>query len=190
MVATMMRAVDPHASRWADADFESLSWHDCTIHSMGLDQDGEYQSDLVIDLDFLMEWLPTPEGTYKFQMAPALLRFHNVDKLVIRTLLDYKQAMQISEVTRLRREDQGYTNYHWTIKLHTYPGRQSQIEFDATGFSQELIAQPLVSNRQSLPLGERQRMIRGNGEPAASPNGGPATQLGNSGVMEGPPSVS
>jgi hypothetical protein len=28
------------------------------------------------------------------------------------------------------------------------------------------------------------------GEPAASPNGGPATLLGNSGVTEGPPSVS
>ena len=29
-----------------------------------------------------------------------------------------------------------------------------------------------------------------NVEPSASPNGGPATQLGNSGVTEGPPSVS
>ena len=27
-------------------------------------------------------------------------------------------------------------------------------------------------------------------EPAAAPNGGPATQLGNSGASEGPPSVS
>jgi Immunity protein 53 len=29
-----------------------------------------------------------------------------------------------------------------------------------------------------------------NGEPTASPNGGPATRLGNSGVRGGPPSVS
>ena len=29
-----------------------------------------------------------------------------------------------------------------------------------------------------------------NAEPCAAPNGGPATQLGNSGVTEGPPSVS
>jgi hypothetical protein len=28
------------------------------------------------------------------------------------------------------------------------------------------------------------------GEPGAAPNGGPATQLGNSNVTEGPPSVS
>ncbi len=31
---------------------------------------------------------------------------------------------------------------------------------------------------------------RGITEPCAAPNGGPATQLGNSGVTEGPPSVS
>ena len=31
---------------------------------------------------------------------------------------------------------------------------------------------------------------RRNAEPCAAPNGGPATQLGNSGVTEGPPSVS
>jgi hypothetical protein len=34
------------------------------------------------------------------------------------------------------------------------------------------------------------RMFGRNAEPGAAPNGGPATPLGNSGVMEGPPSVS
>ena len=176
----MTSPTNPRVSRWTDADFESLSWHDCTIHSMGLDQDGEYQSDLVIDLDFLMEWLPSPEGAFSFRVAPALLRFHNVDKLVIHTLLDYKQPMEISEVTRLRRDDPGYANFHWIIKLHTYPGRVNQIEFDATGFSQELTAQPIITNGQSLQLGERLQMIRENGEPGAASNGSPARQSGNS----------
>ena len=186
----MMRPANTPVSRWTDADFESLSWHDCTIHSMGLDQDGESQNDLVLDLDFLMEWLPAPEGTFRFRVAPALLRFHNVDKLAIHTLLDYKQSMDISEVTRLRRDDPGYTNFHWVIKLHTYPGRANQVEFDATGFSQELTAQPIITDGQSFQLGERLQMIRENGEPGAAPNGGPATQSGNSEVTEGPPSVS
>jgi len=34
------------------------------------------------------------------------------------------------------------------------------------------------------------RLLRGNIEPCAAPNGGPATQLGDSGATEGPPSVS
>jgi hypothetical protein len=34
------------------------------------------------------------------------------------------------------------------------------------------------------------RQMRRTAEPNAAPNGGPATQLANSGVTEGPPSVS
>lgn len=184
-----MRASDTQLPKWTNADFDSLSWHDCTIHSIGLDQDGDYQSDLVIDLDFLLEWLPTPEGAFQFRLAPALLRFHNVDKLVIRTLLDYKQPMEISEITRFLRDDPGYANFHWIIKLHTYPGRENQIEFDATGFSQELTAQPVLTHRQSLHLDERLRRIREKGEPDTAPSGGSATQAGNSGVGKGSPSV-
>lgn len=37
---------------------------------------------------------------------------------------------------------------------------------------------------------QRQIMSIRNSEPGAAPNGGPATQSGNSGVTEGPPSVS
>ena len=40
-----------------------------------------------------------------------------------------------------------------------------------------------------LFLGRRPARTQ-NGEPTAAPNGGPATRLGNSGVTEGPPSVS
>jgi hypothetical protein len=36
----------------------------------------------------------------------------------------------------------------------------------------------------------RRQMQVGNAEPGAPPNGGPATPFGNSGVAEGPPSVS
>ena len=37
---------------------------------------------------------------------------------------------------------------------------------------------------------EAQRALKRIAEPGAAPNGGPATQLGDSGVTEGPPSVS
>ena len=148
-------------SKWADADFESLSWHDCTVHSIGLDQNaGEYQCDLLLDLDFLVEWILVGDGTLQFRVAPALLRFCGVDKLAIHTRLDYMQPMQISEVTRSRRDEPGQTNYHWTIKLHTYPGRENQIEFDALCFSQQLTGRTVVTGRQSLSSAERRELIR------------------------------
>jgi hypothetical protein len=137
---------------------------------MGLDQDGEYQSDFLIDLDFILEWIPEAAGTFQFRIAPAVLRFQNADKLVIKTMLDYKESMQISEITRVRRDDPGFNNYHWTIKLHTFPGRENQIEFDATGFLQETTGQPVVSHHQSLRLVERLKIIRETGEQDAPPN--------------------
>lgn len=176
----MMHPASIQRSRWTEADFDSLSWHDCTIHSISLDQDGEDQSDFLIDLDFITEWLPGPDNTFRFRVAPALLRFQNADKIVIHTLLDFKQAMQISEIARGKRVDPGFTNFHWVIKLHTYPGQENYLEFDATGFCQQLSAQPIITTRQSLQFGERLRMMRGDSEPGAPPNGGPATPLGNS----------
>jgi len=94
-------------------------------------------------------------GAYKFSIAPALLRFQSVDKLTIHMLLDYKEAMQISEITRSRSNDPNFTNYHWTIKLHSYFGRESYIEFNAPAFSQVLTSQPILTNRQNLSMAER-----------------------------------
>jgi hypothetical protein len=92
LFGTKMIPVETNRTKWTEADFESLSWHDCTIHSLGLDQDGKYQSDLLIDLDFLLEWLLTASGIIEFRVAPALLRFHGVDQLVIRTLMQPLQG--------------------------------------------------------------------------------------------------
>jgi len=127
-----------------------MSWHDCTIHALRFDQDGEYQSDLVLDLDYILEWLSTPSGPYKFRVAPALLRFQNVDNLRIRAARRFKQAAQIIEIIR--------TGSHWQIRLDAYPSQESsEIEFDATGFVQELSRPPVVVSRQWLTWSERQR---------------------------------
>jgi uncharacterized membrane protein YhaH (DUF805 family) len=59
-----------------------------------------------------------------------------------------------------------------------------------------VIAIPYVSIFLLLFAGEKGSNVYGPDptqkvvEPGAAPNGGPATQLGNSGVTEGPPSVS
>jgi hypothetical protein len=134
---------------WNDADFEAMGWHDCTIHALRFDQDGQYQSDLVLDLDYIFEWLLTPAGSYNFRVAPALLRFQNVDNLRIRMALRFKQTAQINEVTR--------SASHWLIGFRGYPNQEiSGIEFDATGYIQELSRSPIVVSRQCLTWSERQ----------------------------------
>ena len=48
-----------------------------------------------------------------------------------------------------------------------------------------------VADGEDLPKGGRDfEVTQTNFQPGAAPNGGPATRLGNSGVTEGPPSVS
>jgi len=49
----------------------------------------------------------------------------------------------------------------------------------------EAFVERVTTSELRLPLS-----IWKEAEPSAAPNGGPATQLGNSGVTDGPPSVS
>lgn len=65
-------------------------------------------------------------------------------------------------------------------------------KFDSPGGRADgLLMSCFVSVFMVIPIGVWRRLLsRQNVEPGAPPNGGPATSLGSSGVMEGPPSVS
>lgn len=150
---------------WSDADFGEMSWHDCSIHSLALDQGGEYQSDLVLDLDYIVEWHKTGDRSLRFSVAPALLRFQNVDKLHIQMLLHFKQALEIYSIDCVPKEDKRFKSYHWTIKIQSYlEETDNRIEFDATGFVQELTAPPVMIETQSLTRQQREDMKNRNGE--------------------------
>jgi hypothetical protein len=68
----------------------------------------------------------------------------------------------------------------------------SGLDTDPKRLLQELeeFAKDLESSLRLYGLDWRGGAIERRAEPGASPNGGPATQLGNSSVTEGPPSVS
>lgn len=158
---------DQNASvtRCSDADFDKMSWHDCWIHCVALDQDGEYQSDLVLDLGYIVEWIETSDGSFLFRVAPALLRFQNVGKLHIHTRLEFKQPLEIYSIDRVRNERTSFRNCHWTIAIQSYSEEgDNRIEFDATGFVQELTASPVEIAAHSLTRREREEMKNRNGE--------------------------
>ncbi len=158
-------------TRWSDADFGEMSWHDCSIHALGLDQDGEYQSDLVLDLDYIVEWIKTGDGPLRFRVAPALLRFQNVDKLHIQTLLHFKEAFYIDAINCIAKEDKGVKSYHWTINIQSYSEEtDNRIEFDATGFVQELTRLSVVRETQNLTRQQREEMKKRNGEQENPPD--------------------
>jgi hypothetical protein len=65
-----------------EADFERLSWHDCHLWRLdvgaGDPDEGDWTSDLLLGIDFIVEWLCGVGGRAQFRIAPATLVFHGV----------------------------------------------------------------------------------------------------------------
>src|ERR1051326_2235548 len=63
------------------------SWHDDLIYGMHLrcadPMRNIWRSELVFDIDHIVEWVPQPGGGMQFLMAPAILVFHDVSDLAI-----------------------------------------------------------------------------------------------------------
>jgi hypothetical protein len=152
------------------ADFEKSSWHDCRIWSIeflvGDSDEDDWTSDLAFGIDYIVEWICGAEGGTKFRVAPARLVFHGVTDPTIK--LDWGSSgfqvapcdLTIDRIARGPVRDQKvYLHrcyYHWTVELH--PPVCGSIEFGAVDFSQSLLAEPIVSDRQYFSLRERSRL--------------------------------
>ena len=149
-------------TRWTEADFDEMTWHDCQVNAIALDQEGEWQNDLVLELDFIVEWLCGVDNRYRFRVAPAVLRFTNVDNLRLDLSLRFKQPLEVCAVERTDLRTTGYTNYHWVIKVQNYPDlKDNVIEFDAAGFTQELTGRTIETESQTLTGAERKQSKEG-----------------------------
>jgi hypothetical protein len=152
---------------WTEADFETLSWHDCHIWALELrpgdPERGDWRSDLLLHLDFITEWLCGLDGRAQFRIAPATLVFQGVTDLLINIdwgRSGFRTALHDVSIAHIERErvaeqfvylDRPY--YHWTIKLN-WP-QSGGISFGAVGFTQTLLAEPVLRDRQWLSTEER-----------------------------------
>lgn len=155
-----------------ETTFAKLSWHDCHIWGMefqtGDPDEDDWTSDVVFNIDYIVEWLCGVDGVTRFSVAPARLVFHGVTDLNV--AIDWgRSGFQVVPtnvfIDRIRREriaegeqkvflDQPY--YRWTIALSALT--KGSIEFGAVGFTQRLLAEPVVSKHQHLTLRERNRL--------------------------------
>ena len=154
-----------------EADFETLSWHDCHIWGLafhvGDPGEADWTSDLVLDIDFIVEWICGAQDRAQFRVAPATLAFHGVTDP--RIGIDwgnsgFRVALHGIAIDRIERErvadqkvflDRPY--YAWRIRLN-WP-EAGEITFGAVGFTQTLLAEPVVTDRQHLSLGERRALV-------------------------------
>jgi hypothetical protein len=71
-----------------NSDVESLpSWHDNLIYGIhwrcAEPDRGLWRSELVLDIDHILDWVPSRERCFTFLMAPAVLVFHDAGDLEI-----------------------------------------------------------------------------------------------------------
>lgn len=146
-----------YPNKWNDADFDGMSWHDNQVHGVRISNPREtYDCDLILDLDYLLEWIHRGE-TFDWLVAPATLTFHGVDNVKFDFQLSFRDDIQISSIERLDitpapEREMGLRIWHYTIKLQVQNGR---LSFDARGFDQGLRRAPRVLNRMKLDEAER-----------------------------------
>jgi len=155
--------METHAENDGSRDDDLVwRWHDNLIYAIRFDigepEKQDWRSDLVLDIDFIAEWLCEGSGKARFRVAPATLTFHDVADLQIS--IDHGDSegrtamseLSIDRVTRSRLA-RPFEFWRWTIHLNSPPG--GKITFCASGYSQMLRADPRVISEQRLPRRER-----------------------------------
>jgi hypothetical protein len=151
------------------AEFDAHHWHDDEIHAFELrvgDPDlDDWTSDLVLDIDHIVEWVRTEDGM-RFRVAPATLVFHGATDLRIE--IDaarggHSTSLMLPSISRVERErmvdqkvflDRPY--YRWRIVLNGTP--DGEISFGAVGFDETLRGEPLLVEQVRL---HRSRRVAG-----------------------------
>jgi hypothetical protein len=144
---------------WTDANFEEMSWHDNYIHGLQF-VEGEYGAgELILDLDYILEWTRSDSGRFQFKIAPATLTFREVTNLKLN--IDYQSIsaamgpFSIAGITQTHEKRERYTARIWKIELNFPVG---QLVFESSGFEQNLWGRTVLADQQVLAVAERKRI--------------------------------
>lgn len=139
--------------RWHTADFEAMQWHDVPVHGFRILADERGTAELVLDIDFILEWIRGDDDRFRFRIAQAVLQFHEVFGL--RFALDYvacSAGMSPFAIDRIERVplretvdgEDDFGPWRWRIDMNWPEGF---LEFESSGFSQwlvgDVVAQPM-----------------------------------------------
>ncbi|MFZ5635530.1 MAG: hypothetical protein ACOY82_02975 [Pseudomonadota bacterium] len=146
--------------RWYTADFDQLDWRDVRVHGFRIVEGARGDAELQLDVDFLLA-----RSEAGFRVAQTMLQFHDVSGL--RLSLDYvacsagMTAFVIDRIERTPLRDVGdaagdapgdFGPWRWRIAI-AWP--EGFLDFDATGFSQWLVGEPIEQDAPSLAPADR-----------------------------------
>jgi hypothetical protein len=136
---------------YTEADFGSMGWHDCHIHAIAFEPLPSEPGRFLLDIDYLVEWLPPDPGTrlLSAMISPATLVFDNASDVVA----DIDMTGWGFQPSILGLEREGPSEHGtWTWKLN---GDLFEISVRSRGFTQYLRREPVWSRGQRLSAGER-----------------------------------
>jgi NAD-dependent oxidoreductase involved in siderophore biosynthesis len=142
---------------WTVEHFEELSWHDCPVHGLAIEP-AEYGSgELVLDLDFIVAWLPPVDNHLNFRVAPATLTFHRISDLTISLNYAAVQAgivpFSLESIERLPHTyPSGSSAFRWRLLVDWPAG---EISFVGPGFTQRLRGPIVETTGPCLPASQR-----------------------------------
>jgi hypothetical protein len=150
-------------------EFADLSWHDNALYGLRLDVGdparGDWRSELVLDIDHIVEWLCGLGRQVRFRVAPATLTFHHVTDL--RIAIDCGDSggqvalypLAIDAITRERLVEQKicFDRPYWRWRIALNSPQRGAITFGASGFTQNLRAEPVLLDQQQLAPADRLR---------------------------------
>lgn len=154
-----------------DPSDQERSWHDNLIYGLHLatpDPDaGLWRSDLVLDIDHIVEWVCGTDGSVQFRVAPATLTFHDATDLKMSFDFgggEYRHTLNelsISDITTEPAPPLGVDGsgefFQWRIELNSPQG--GEIVFGASGYTLTLRADPVLLEDQRLPPAGRPNLI-------------------------------
>jgi hypothetical protein len=142
---------------WTQEQFAEMSWHDNYVHALRIVQGGHGAGELVLDLDYILEWIKGADGM-RFRILPVNLRF--IEVTTLRITLDYASPsaamgpFSIHAIERRTEARERYAARLWKI-LVSWP--VGEITFEASGYEQRGWGKQVLSHLQHLLPEERVR---------------------------------
>jgi hypothetical protein len=136
---------------WTHRQFDEMSWHDNHVHALRIVAGSHGAGRLILDIDYILDWVKGDGGSCRFRIVPATLEFIDVTNL--RFALDYATPtaglapFSIHAIERRMEHRERYEAQIWTIQINWPVG---EISFEAAGFEQRGFGEPILTAAQFL----------------------------------------
>lgn len=141
---------------WTQHQFDEMSWHDNHVHAIRIEEGEQGAGKLILDLDYILEWLNDAGGNYRFSILPVTLTFREVTNL--RMSVDYATPtaalgpFSIHAIEHRTEQRERYAAQLWKIVINWPSG---EISFEAQGYEQRGVGTPSLTDKQCLRPQER-----------------------------------